>query len=76
MQSLFLFLDVTPPKRVLEDNVRLVEVDCVPSAVLYISVTSSGDNETDQQVLLRNDLLSKFSSHHEAFHLAKQLRLV
>lgn len=66
----FLAADVTPPKQILKEDLRLVEANCVPNAVLYLGPV---DETNKPENYLQAEVLDKFSSFtaasQTAFHV-------
>ncbi|XP_044737685.1 tether containing UBX domain for GLUT4 [Chrysoperla carnea] len=63
-------LYTTPPKTILSPSARLIEVDCVPCAVLHFGI----EQPVEWTQYLRNDLLTKFSSYSGASLIASRSR--
>lgn len=61
--------DSTPPKCVLDNQSRLLEIGCVPGALLYFGVNGKATGE-----FLKPELLSKFTTNSAASLAASRIR--
>ncbi|XP_055680701.1 tether containing UBX domain for GLUT4 [Lutzomyia longipalpis] len=66
------YLFTTPPKQILPPNSRLVELQCVPQAVIHFGVEQ--DVKSDTGSFLRGDLLQNLTSPDAAILLAMRSR--
>ncbi|EFA01451.2 tether containing UBX domain for GLUT4 [Tribolium castaneum] len=62
-------LYTTPPKNVLSDESKLVEIGCVPGALLHLGANGDGSS-----VCLKAELRDKFTTNSKASLAASQLR--
>lgn len=56
-------LYVTPPKTVLEENLNLLEVNCVPNALLHFAVSENDSSDND---FLKSELYEKLTTANGA----------
>ncbi|KAF2904189.1 hypothetical protein ILUMI_01981 [Ignelater luminosus] len=64
------YLYTAPPKNILDVNSRLVEIGCVPNAILHFGAKTLSKDET----YLRKDLTSKFTTPSVASLAAAKMR--
>ncbi|KAK9729870.1 UBX domain [Popillia japonica] len=69
-RDLDFYLYTTPPKQILNEESRLVEIGCVPGALLHFGTISTNDTKT----FLRKDLMDKFTTSSTASMAAAKLR--
>ncbi|KRT82906.1 Ubiquitin [Oryctes borbonicus] len=70
-QDIDFYLYTTPPKQILCEDSRLIEVGCVPGALLHFGTcVSVGEGKT----FLRKDLMDKFTTSSTASMAAAKLR--
>ncbi|GJQ70818.1 hypothetical protein Trydic_g745 [Trypoxylus dichotomus] len=70
-QDLNFYLYTTPPKQILSEDSRLIEVGCVPGALLHFGTyVPIGETKT----FLRKDLMDKFTTSSTASMAAAKLR--
>ncbi|KAI4471109.1 tether containing ubx domain for glut4 [Holotrichia oblita] len=69
-RDLDFYLYTTPPKQILSEESRLVEIGCVPGALLHFGTISTNDTKT----FLRKDLMDKFTTSSTASMAAAKLR--
>lgn len=62
--------DTAPPKTILDVNSRLVEIGCVPNAILHFGAKTLSKDE----IYLRKDLTSKFTTPSVASLAAAKMR--
>lgn len=68
--SLDFYLYTTPPKQILNPGSRLIETDCVPSAILYFGMK----NLYEHDHYLKSNLVHQFISASMASLAAAQMR--
>lgn len=66
------FLDTTPPKEVLDPISKLIDIGCVPGALIHFGTNATKDNNE----FLRKDLSNKLTSVSKASLLASKTRYV
>ncbi|GLV45871.1 uncharacterized protein CBL_11668 [Carabus blaptoides fortunei] len=64
-------LYTTPPKSILDPKLTLLDAACVPSAIVHFGLNNSAK---ENQIYLRNNLLSKLTSHSLASLAAARSR--
>lgn len=65
-----IFTDTTPPKQILEIHQRLIEIRCVPSALLHFGLADSNVKEK----MLKDEYLNRLSSPSGALLAASKSR--
>lgn len=68
------YLFTIPPKRILPKDKNLLEVDCVPTAVLHFGTDDQPQNEN--QTFLKEEILTKLTSPDGALLSATKSRMV
>lgn len=72
MRTIFIInvLVTSPPKSILDKESRLIEIGCVPGAVLYFG----SNQELNGNQFLRKDLQNKFTTNSIASLAASRMR--
>lgn len=65
------FIDTTPPKAILDPKSTLLDAECVPSVIVHFGLNNPAK---ENQLYLRNNLLSKLTSHSLASLAAARSR--
>lgn len=69
-KSLLFYLYTTPPKCILPEDKKLIELNCVPRALLYFGTQEA----QEKQNFLREDILQQLTTHSKASLIASKLR--
>ncbi|KAK9888207.1 hypothetical protein WA026_000475 [Henosepilachna vigintioctopunctata] len=66
------YLYSSPPKKILPEDKKLIEVDCVPRALLHFGIEDL--YKTNQLSFLRDDLRNKFTTNSRASLAAMKIK--
>lgn len=66
---MYYVVDTTPPKNILSEESRLIEIGCVPGALLHL-----GTNGESRDICLKAEYRDKFTTNSKASLAASHLR--